>query len=115
MLDDDTFVKDMLAWKDQLEQYGITIAISEDWDRQGRLTQGDGLTDFGKKVRDASDLLQLHRKRFRVWQRAPAHARPTAMPYYHCDQVCLRFVRSIASDTQLQYPTADNVMDYFSW
>ncbi|KZV94888.1 B-(1-6) glucan synthase [Exidia glandulosa HHB12029] len=80
--DDGTFVKDMLAWKDTLSKYGINLGISEDWDRQGRLTDGDGLTDFGKQIRDASDNLQLH-----------------PMPYYHCDK----------------YPTADNVMDYFSW
>lgn len=82
VLSDDDFINQMSSWKDTLAQYGIPIAISEDWDRQGRLTQGDGLTDFGKRVRDTSDLLQLH-----------------PMPYYHCND----------------YPTADNVMDYFSW
>ncbi|EJD54641.1 hypothetical protein AURDEDRAFT_110201 [Auricularia subglabra TFB-10046 SS5] len=64
----DNFVKDMKAWKKELAKYGIPIAMSEDWDRQGRLTQGEGLTDLGQKIKDTSDLLQLH-----------------PMPYYHCN------------------------------
>lgn len=64
----DKFIKEMRAWKSDLSQYGIPIAISEDWDRRDGdnaliKPQGAGvaLNDFGKQIQDASDVLQLHR------------------------------------------------------
>eukprot|EP01117_Protostelium_nocturnum_P009675 TRINITY_DN3457_c0_g2_i3.p1 TRINITY_DN3457_c0_g2~~TRINITY_DN3457_c0_g2_i3.p1 ORF type:complete len:283 (-),score=67.74 TRINITY_DN3457_c0_g2_i3:49-897(-) len=55
----------MKEFKGKLSQYGVPLTMSDDWDRD-IFRNGNGLTDFGKKVNALSDLTHVH-----------------IMPYYH--------------------------------
>lgn len=55
------FVPDMRAFKaDVLAQYDIPIAISESWELGQLRTADKKLTDLGRQIRNASDMVQAH-------------------------------------------------------
>lgn len=62
------FVKDLGAFKARMNAYGVPAGISEDWDRPGTLSGGDGtgLSAYGKQVAADSDHVHSH-----------------IMPFYH--------------------------------
>lgn len=70
----DQFVTDLGLFRDHMNQYNILAGISEDWDRPGIMSNGDGddlgtgLGPVGQGVKDNSDYANIH-----------------AMPFYHGD------------------------------
>ncbi|WPG99463.1 Hypothetical protein R9X50_00227700 [Acrodontium crateriforme] len=68
-VDGNNFVSDFQAFKVRMnDHYGVPVAISEDWDRPGRLTTNNGqsLTDLGNQIKAISQQVHAH-----------------IMPYYH--------------------------------
>jgi exo-beta-1,3-glucanase (GH17 family) len=62
------FVRDLASFKAAMNQYGIPVGISEDWDRPGTMSSSDGTTlgSVGQSVLASSDIVHAH-----------------VMPYYH--------------------------------
>ncbi|WVR08297.1 hypothetical protein IAU60_005346 [Kwoniella sp. DSM 27419] len=65
-VDGDSFLNDYKAFRAEMAQLGIPVAISEDWDQDGLATYSEGnsnptaFTSYGRKLADASDLMQVH-------------------------------------------------------
>eukprot|EP00026_Physarum_polycephalum_P006573 Phypoly_transcript_06621.p1 GENE.Phypoly_transcript_06621~~Phypoly_transcript_06621.p1 ORF type:complete len:298 (+),score=41.45 Phypoly_transcript_06621:790-1683(+) len=55
----DYWLQPMSEFKAKLAQYGVPLAISDDWDRDVYQT-GSGLTSFGQKVNALDDLTMAH-------------------------------------------------------
>ena len=67
-VDGNNFISDLAAFRTKMNGYGIPVAISEDWDRPGKMSSSDGsgLGSIGKQVKANSDMLHGH-----------------PMPFYH--------------------------------
>ncbi len=49
-----------------MNSFGVRVAISEDWDRPGKMTTDTGLTSLGQGIKQNSDIIHAH-----------------VMPFYH--------------------------------
>lgn len=67
-VDGDNFISDLASFRSKMKSYGVPVAISEDWDRRGRMSSSDGssIGPVGKQVKANSDMVHAH-----------------AMPFYH--------------------------------
>lgn len=70
-VDGGNFLSDYQDFRSKLSDFGIPVAISEDWDRDVLTDYDDSdsptsLTSYGQSIASASDMMQLH-----------------IMPYYH--------------------------------
>lgn len=67
-IDGDNFISDLAAFRSKMNDFGIPVAISEDWDRPGTMSDsnGSGIGPVGQQVKSNSDMVHGH-----------------AMPFYH--------------------------------
>lgn len=58
-VDGSNFISDLTAFRKQMNEYGIPVGISEDWDRDS-MRSGEGLGEVGKQVVANTDIVHAH-------------------------------------------------------
>jgi len=61
-VDGSNFISDLESFRSKMNGYGVSVAISEDWDRPGTMSDNSGtaLGSTGQQVKANSDMVHGH-------------------------------------------------------